>query len=196
MLKPMRRRRINLSSPAATRSTIEQGTARSTLKSGRAKFTIESVNYRGFASKLHHEVPSWVESGSLFHIRIRIHGANPRTLLIDPTLAHRLLDSARFYESEHRWHISIFLLMPDHLHAVLSFPRDQRMSVTVADWKHFHRRTNHITWQEGFFDHRLRDDERGEQRTARIDYIRRNPVAAGLCAKAEDWPWIIDPSRA
>jgi hypothetical protein len=36
----------------------------------------------------------------------------------------------------------------------------------------------------------LRDDERGEQLTAKIEYIRRNPVVAGLCARPEDWRWI------
>jgi len=47
---------------------------------------------------------------------------------------------------------------------------------------------NHVIWQEGYFDHRLRVDERGTQLSAKMDYIRQNPVAAGLCAKSEDWP--------
>jgi hypothetical protein len=50
-------------------------------------------------------------------------------------------------------------------------------------------------WQEGYFDHRLRNDERGEQLSAKMNYIRQNPVAAAWCAKAEDWPWVIDPYR-
>jgi putative transposase len=153
------------------------------------------VKFRGFASKLHHEVPHWVEVGALFHIRIRVDLAKQQPLLVDPPLAHRLLDSARFYESRQRWHITVFLLMPDHLHAVLSFARDESMRAVIGDWKHFHKRENQIRWQEGFFDHRLRDDERGEQRSAKLNYIRNNPIAAGLCAKANDWPWIIDPSR-
>jgi len=82
--------------------------------------------------------------------------------------------------------------MPDHLHAILSFARDQSMSDVIRDWKRFHARMNHVFWQEGYFDHRLRGDERCAQLTAKTNYIRQNPVAAGLCAKAEDWPWIID----
>jgi hypothetical protein len=35
----------------------------------------------------------------------------------------------------------------------------------------------------------------GTQLSAKLNYTRRNPVAAGLCARAEDWPWIIDPFR-
>ncbi len=49
-----------------------------------------------------------------------------------------------------------------------------------------------MQWQEGYFDHRLRDDERGEQFSMKMDYIRANPVAAGLCANSEDWPWVIE----
>ena len=69
------------------------------------------------------------------------------------------------------------------------------MSRVIADWKRFHKNTHDVDWQEDYFDHRLRADERGEQLTAKLEYIRNNPVAAGLCARSEDWPWIIDPFR-
>jgi REP element-mobilizing transposase RayT len=58
--------------------------------------------------------------------------------------------------------------MPDHLHAILSFARDQSMSDIIKDWKRFHARTNHLFWQEGYFDHRLRADERGTQLSAKM----------------------------
>ena len=89
--------------------------------------------------------------------------------------------------------ITLFLLMPDHVHAVLSFPRDKSMSDVIRDWKRFHKRTYRVMWQEGYFDHRLRPDERGTQFSAKLNYIRQNPVVAGLCARAEEWPWLIDP---
>jgi putative transposase len=84
--------------------------------------------------------------------------------------------------------------MPDHVHALLAFQRDESMSGVIGDWKRFHARKNRIEWQEGFFDHRLRDDERGEQVQAKVNYIRQNPVVAGLCASIEEWPWVIDRS--
>ena len=151
--------------------------------------------HRGFPAKLHHEVPPWVQEGALFHIRVRLDRTNSQTLLTDPQLATRLLESARFYHKNQRWQITVFLLMPDHLHALLAFGRDQRIQQVVGEWKHYHRHTNAVVWQEGFFDHRLRNDEGGEQLDAKLEYIRRNPVAKGLCANTHDWPWIIDPSR-
>jgi len=58
----------------------------------------------------------------------------------------------------------------------------------LSNWKRFHARNNGVVWQEGYFDHRLRDDERGEQLSLKIDYIRKNPLAAGLCTDIIDWP--------
>ncbi len=150
--------------------------------------------YRGFPSKLHHEVPPWVKTGALFHIRIAVDREKERSPLTDTALAQALLDSARFYEINQLWYITLFLLMPDHLHALLSFASDESMSKVVADWKHFQTRKYRIIWQGGYFDHRLRDDERDEQLSAKMNYIRHNPVAAGLCTRAEDWPWIIERS--
>jgi REP element-mobilizing transposase RayT len=159
------------------------------------RFDIGCPVRRVFPRRLHHEVPSWVESGSLFHIRIGHDREKKQTLLIDPLLAPALLDSAKFYEAKQHWHITLFLLMPDHVHALLSFAPGEIMSEVIRNWKRFHTRKHSIVWQDGYFDHRVRNDERGEELAIKMDYIRRNPVAAGLCAKAEDWLWIIDPFR-
>ena len=110
-------------------------------------------------------MPHWVEPGALFHIRLALNREKQQKALIDPALAQGILDSAKFYEAKMRWHITLFLLMPDHLHALLSFARDESMSELIRGWKRFHTRTNYVVWQEGYFDHRLRADERGEPRT-------------------------------
>src|SRR4029077_18824724 len=96
--------------------------------------------YRGFPSKLHHGVPCWVESGALFHIRVAIDREKQKSPLTATPFAQWLLDSARYYESKQRWHITLFLLMPDHLNGLLSFASDESMSTIVGDWKHFQSR--------------------------------------------------------
>jgi putative transposase len=151
--------------------------------------------YQGFPRRLHYIVPPWVEPGAVFHIRIALDREKQQRALIDSAVGKSILDSAKFYEAKQRWHITLFVMMPDHLHAILSFARDESMSGVIRDWKRFHARTNHVIWQEGYFDHRLRADEPGMQLSAKMNYIRQNPVVAGLCAKAEDWPWVIDPFR-
>jgi putative transposase len=147
------------------------------------------VIYRGFPARLQHSAPHWVEPGALFNIRIRLEHEKEQKPLSDPPLGQAILDSAKFYEARMRWHITLFLLMPDHLHALLSFARDKSMSEVIRDWKRFHKRVNRVMWQEGYFDHRLRADERGTQLLAKLNYIRQNPVAASLCARADDWPY-------
>ena len=164
------------------------------LEAGKCPIHNDVMLYRGFPSKLHHAVPHWVESGALFHIRVALNRENEQQPLTEPVLAQRLLNSARFYESKQRWHVTLFLLMPDHLHALLSFVTDRSMSSIIGDWKRFHTRKHGIMWQEGYFDHRLRNDERGEQLSAKMNYIRQNPVAGGLCANGSDWPWVIKRS--
>jgi REP-associated tyrosine transposase len=136
-----------------------------------------------------------VEPGALFHIRIAVDRKRQKTPLTVASIATALLNSARFYQEKERWYIALFLLMPDHLHALLSFSYNASMSRIIGEWKHFQTRNHRIAWQEGYFDHRLRDDERGEQLSAKMNYIRHNPVAAGLCLKTDDWPWIIDSAR-
>ena len=81
--------------------------------------------YRGFRQRLHHSLPHWVEPGALFHIRIRLDREKEQEPLTEPSLAQAILGSAEFYEAQMRWHITLFLLMPDYLHTALSFPREQ-----------------------------------------------------------------------
>jgi hypothetical protein len=41
-------------------------------------------------------------------------------------------------------------------------------------------------WQPGFFDHVLRSDESYSQKW---NYVRENPLRAGLARTADDWPF-------
>lgn len=140
-----------------------------------------------FGSRLHHTVPGWVPSGANFHIRIRCAPDNP-TLLTEPKLAVAVLDSFKFYHNLQRWNLRACLLMPDHLHALLAFPPEARMSGVIRNWKRFHTRQNNVCWQEGFFDHRIRNEE---EQTEKFHYILNNPVVKKFCKRPEDWPWVL-----
>ena len=144
-----------------------------------------------FKDRLHHRVPSWVPAGSTYHIRARCDREQlARASLITPTLGHALLDSARFYHSIRRWCCFLFQLMPDHWHALIAFPREEAMSTVLHDWKSWHKRTHGVQWQDGFFDHRIRNDHEFDLKAR---YIRQNPVVKKLCSRAEDWPWLCEP---
>jgi REP-associated tyrosine transposase len=136
---------------------------------------------------LHHDLPPWVTDGSLFHVRVRCEMNTPIPLT-DQDLAAGLLESVRRYAESARWWPLLFLLMPDHWHAILGFPGNVAMSGVIGDWKRFHARVNGVVWQDNYFDHRLRRDESLVEKEA---YIRNNPVVKGLCKRPEDWPWVV-----
>ena len=82
--------------------------------------------------------------------------------------------------------------MPDHLHALLAFAPGKEMSRVIGEWKRYHGLKQSVCWQEGYFDHRLRNEN---QLDLKYQYILNNPVAKGLCARPEEWPWWISPPR-
>jgi len=83
-----------------------------------------------------------------------------------------------------------FCLMPTHLHLLISTG-----SISVIRWvKLFKQLTQHVAsqhgirqlWQRSFFDHRVRSTENEAEIT---EYIRANPVRAGLVNHPDKWPW-------
>jgi REP element-mobilizing transposase RayT len=140
-----------------------------------------------YPSRLHHGAPSWVADGSVFHVRIRCAKENP-ICLTQPDAAESLLESVRVYADTGRWFSHLFLFMPDHAHALLSFPKDEVMARVIGDWKRYQSGNLGVLWQDNFFDHRIRNTREHIEKAA---YIRQNPVVKGLCARPEDWPWVI-----
>jgi len=64
------------------------------------------------------------------------------------------------------------------------------MERVICNWKRFIAKQTGVVWQPGFFDHRLRNDENYGQKA---EYIRQNPVRAGLVNAAGDWPFFWKP---
>jgi REP-associated tyrosine transposase len=102
-----------------------------------------------------------------------------------------VLAAIKFNHQRFAWHCHLCLLMPDHLHAIIAFPREPGMETTVKNWKKFVAGNHGVHWQRDFFDHRLRDHYEPEEKTS---YILMNPVRKGLCEQAEDWVWVYRPN--
>ena len=143
-------------------------------------------------TQLPHHVPDWVESGAVFFITIcaaQRHVSSLTTSHVGPVL----LQSVAHYHRHQIWWVHLVLLMPDHLHALLSIPPDRRLDRTVRAWKSYQTQRIGIAWQSGFFDHRIRDLSSLDEKAS---YIRMNPVRAGLVPRPEDWPWTWEPPNA
>jgi putative transposase len=140
---------------------------------------------REYPQRLHHNTPVWVKDGARFHIRIRAEPTQSPPLT-EPGVAAELLAAARRYHELGHWWCEMFLLMPDHAHALLTFPREPGMSATVRGWKRGTARFQKAKWQDGYLDHRIRNAKAGQETWL---YIRHNPVVKSLCATEDDWPW-------
>jgi putative transposase len=62
------------------------------------------------------------------------------------------------------------------------------MNAVISKWKEWTAKSLKVKWQRDFFEHRLRRDESCEEKT---DYVRANPVRAGLVADADQWPHVF-----
>lgn len=78
--------------------------------------------------------------------------------------------------------------MPDHLHLLAAFAANPGVKATVTAWKRYTARQHGISWQRDFFEHRIR---RHESAVEKVEYIRMNPVRAGLVESPNEWPWVI-----
>jgi putative transposase len=85
-----------------------------------------------------------------------------------------------------------YVLMPDHLHLFVSGPAEFRLEQWVRMLKiSLGKRLSALGlrptfWQRGFFDHLLRNSE---SYTEKWEYVRQNPVRAGLVRHPDDWPY-------
>jgi REP element-mobilizing transposase RayT len=109
-------------------------------------------------------------------------------------MPHRLFGSVTNYYEHRRWWPEMLLLMPDHLHALVSFSWDpkQGMNTVLGNWKRYTARKFGIGWQREFFDHRIRNDA---DHLEKWRYIRDNPVRAGLVEDPQQWPHVWFPER-
>ncbi|HJO95673.1 MAG TPA: transposase [Victivallales bacterium] len=134
---------------------------------------------------LHHRIPDWVSLTSIYFITICTYpkGINQ---LCKKEVYIKIKDSAMYYQSSKKWWIHYFLLMPDHIHGLVSFTYSPDMHHTIKNWKRYIAKRCTIKWQRNFFDHRLRTDESYSKKE---HYISMNPVRAGLADEYENWPY-------
>jgi putative transposase len=99
-----------------------------------------------------------------------------------------------------------YVIMPDHIHLFVCGDDDFDLGIWVRGLKRVvaaavtggrDRNTSlegsaavtaaaTTIWQRGFFDHVIRNSESYSEKW---DYVRANPVRAGLVASADEWPF-------
>jgi putative transposase len=82
-----------------------------------------------------------------------------------------------------------YVIMPDHIRL---FVRGN-LDFSLRQWVRMLKRvlskeivSSPPHWQEGFFDHLIRHSESYSEKW---EYVRQNPLRAGLVGDPDEWPW-------
>ena len=115
-----------------------------------------------------------------------------RRKIPDLEKAHRVFETyIRRVRDEFGVAIGGYVIMLDHMHLFVRGGEEFRL----AQWVNGLKRAISVVliganetplWQPGFFDHVLRNDESYGQKS---DYVRENPVRAGLVSRWDQWPY-------
>lgn len=115
--------------------------------------------------------------------------AQRRTLFQRDAVADLLVDVFLHYRSQGKYLLHDFVIMPDHFHALITPAPEISLERAVQFIKggfSFRLKSQSPVWQPSFTNHRIRD---GEDFERHLEYIRMNPVRAGLAGKVEDYPY-------
>jgi REP element-mobilizing transposase RayT len=89
--------------------------------------------------------------------------------------------------------VGLFMIMPDHIHLFAAFgppspPLWKWVKALRGDLSKILRldEGEGTHWEKDFFDHVLRSEESFREK---YEYVRMNPVRAGLVERPEDWPY-------
>jgi putative transposase len=116
-----------------------------------------------------------------------------RPLFRKKPLAQIFMATLFHYREEGAYRLHAFVLMPDHLHVLLTPGPDKALERVVQYIKggSAHRIGKELSftlpvWQRGFSDHRIRDAADYE---GHLQYMDQNPVKRGLVASPREYPW-------
>ena len=130
------------------------------------------------------------EPGATYHVIVRaVEGAALFRDSDDSRLFVRLLGRTI---TKHGWRLHAYCLMTTHSHAVIETPAPnlargmQNLNGRYAQmFNERHGRSGHLVHSR----YTAVVIESEEQYAAAVRYIWLNPVRAGLCERAEEWPW-------
>ena len=97
-------------------------------------------------------------------------------------------------ERVRRWYgyyIAGYVVMPEHVHLLVSEPERGDLSVALQMLKQITSRKLRPEglprfWQVRYYDFPVWSEKK---RIEKLRYIHRNPVTRGLVLRPEDWPW-------
>ena len=128
--------------------------------------------------------------GRLFHVTAR--GVAGSTIFVDDEDRRRFLLYLEQTTRMWKWRVRAWCLMGTHYHLVVEATPEQMSHAThrlgclyAMYFNRRHDRRGHLF--ENRFSSWVINDEDHLGKT--IDYVLNNPVNAGMCVDAREWPW-------
>ena len=115
--------------------------------------------------------------------------AQRRTLFHHPTTADLLIDVVLHYRDQGKYQLHDLVVMPDRFHALITPSPEislERAVEFITGGFSFLLNSVSPVWQASFTNRRIRDEEDFARHR---EYIRMNPVRAGLVRKPDDYSY-------
>jgi putative transposase len=144
-------------------------------------------------------LPHWQLSGSTYFVSFRLKSG-----IILEDERRMVLDAIKHFHKIKYW-VTAAVVMPDHVHLMLKpvaieYGANSSLSKILQGIKGFSaweinksRGTKGAIWQDESFDRIVRDHD---EYLEKWQYIRNNPVKAGLCQGPEEYPFLWEPGEA
>ena len=138
-------------------------------------------------------IPVWLPVDLPVVYFVTVCCAKRHQIFVSPPSVRIAVECLQRTQRRLQWQAHKICLMPDHVHLLLSplENREQSLSPFIQCWKscvtmRLRQSVAGQIWQREFFDRLLRS---GEKLQEKWEYIRDNPVRAGFCQAAEDYPY-------
>ena len=138
--------------------------------------------------------------GGMYFFTLVLNQRHNTNLLIDHF--DLLKSSIIKVKSKYPFQLPAIVVLPDHLHMVLSLPKgddnyamrirliktyfSKALDVAESISNSMSRKKEKGIWQRRFWEHLIRDEDDLHRH---IDYIHYNPVKHGYCTKVDEWPY-------
>jgi putative transposase len=151
-------------------------------------FVTDHPNDKVYAALVPWGLKRYQQARDLHFVTFSCYGHRP---LLQSARAKRMFELAlEQTRRQYGFWITGYVVMPEHVHLLLSEPERGTLAVAlqalkqsvarrlIGDQKHF--------WQARYYDFNVYT---GKKRVEKLRYMHRNPVKRGLVLEPQDWPW-------
>lgn len=119
-------------------------------------------------------------------------------LLRDPQNAAIVATALEYFDGE-RYKLLAWVIMPNHIHAIVEQVEGYQLGRVIHSWKSFTAKQINKSlgkdgrvWARDYYDRFVRD---AEHYANALFYVENNPVKIGLVRRSEEWPFSSAAAR-